>query len=308
MNHYVGATGYVSDIANAIDIRGAAGTDGLVAATVAALAELDYPALADDDEIIARDVSQMGSIHRSPLSAVRQRMFEASPRANPALPARPSSSVVTDAAGTAYELTPTLTKNDIIPHVARLPDHTLAASPDLIYLDHDVVEGPAEDATLTVGAWNHGFGNIVGYSEFENEGTVNRSSPLVSIFGPGTLADYSIDTITSANQAWIDDFTHVEIEGTQYALAGSYLSGFIYIRAIQNPPTGLSAAQLSLNFIRSDATSFYVGTGGITLFFSGLYEKLNSGYSRVVSSGFSHTRGSGPPTVDPEYGGPGVHQ
>ena len=271
-------------------------------ASVSGLTELDYPALADDDEIIVRDKSQQ-SVHRSPLSAARQRFFEASPRANPDLPARPNATVVTNAAGTAYELTPTLTKNDIIPHVVRLPDHTLAASPDLIYLDHDITQGPTEDATLTVGAWNHGFGNIVGYSEFINEGTINRSSPLVSIFGPGTSADYSIDTITSANQAWIDDFTHVEIAGTQYSLGGSYLTGFIYVRSIQNPPTGLAAAQLSLNFIRSDATSFFVGTGGLTLFFSGLYEKLNSGYSRVVSSGFSHTRGSGPPTIDPEYEG-----
>ena len=263
---------------------------------------LDYPALADDDDIIVRDKSQQ-SVHRAPLSAARQRFFESSPRANPALPARPNSSVATNAAGTAYELTPMLTKNDIFPHVARLPDHTLAASPDLIYLDHDIIQGPASDATLTVGAWNHGFGNIVGYSDFINEGTINRSSPLVSIFGSGTLADYTIDTITSANQAWIDDFTHVEIEGAQYALAGAYRTGFLYVRAIQNPPTGLSNAQLSLNFIRSDATSFFVGTGGLTLFFSGLYEKLNSGYSRVVSSGFSHTRGSGPPTVDPEYEG-----
>ena len=266
------------------------------------LVVLDYPALADDDDIIVRDKSQQ-SVHRSPLSAARQRFFESSPRANPALPARPNSSVATDAAGTAYELTPMLTKNDIFPHVVRLPDHTLAASPDLIYLDHDIIQGPASDATLTVGTWNHGFGNLVGYSDFINEGTINRSSPLVSIFGPGTAADYSIDTITSANQAWIDDFTHVEIAGTQYALAGSYRTGFLYVRAIQNPPTGLNDAQLSLNFIRSDATSFFVGTGGLTLFFSGLYEKLNSGYSRVVSSGFSHTRGSGPPTVDPEYEG-----
>ena len=161
--------------------------------------------------------------------------------ASPALPARGHSSVVTNAGGTAYELTPTLTKNDILPHVARLPDHTLAASPDLVYLDHDIIQGPAVDATLTVGAWVTN-GNQVGYSTFENEGSINENSPLIAIFGPGTLTNYSISTITSANAAWIDDFTHVEIDGTQYALAGSYRVGFTYIREITSPPTGLSAA------------------------------------------------------------------
>ena len=245
------------------------------------------------DEWLIRD-SSFGSLHKTNTAALRGAI------GNPILPAAAHQVVATNAAGTAYELVDQLTAGSVFPHVAALPDYTLAISPDLVYLDHDVQTGTRSDAIITVGrvgtvGW--GWSTIFG-------GSINQSNPgITGIYGVGDAADYSITEVVGHNRALLDSFNRIVIADTIYSLGVAQRAGALWRKAVTSGPTGLSAATLAVNFLRPDDTYYFVGTGVVTQFHHGLYEKTSTGYSRIISSGFSHIRGIGPPVIDPDYEG-----
>ena len=195
-------------------------------------------------------------------------------------------------------LTPHLNLDDIFPRVAALPDHTLAASPPFVYLDHSVSEGLREDANLTIGE-SAGF---YGYSNLPPKfGSINKPSPVAQLVGQATAN--SITEVWSTNAAWLGQFTHVVLGGVEYALGVTFQSGPWFIRNITAAPTGITALTLNLNFKKADGAYFFQGVGRITLFNEGWYEKLDSGYSRIASTGYLHTSGQGGPIGKPTFEG-----
>ena len=227
--------------------------------------------------------------------------------ASPALPAGPRRVVTTNPAGDNYELTVPLERDDIYPHVSALPDYTNVDSPELAFLEHDIVTGIRGDATVTLGEWVTGSGQVVGYTEngvIGTPGNINRTSPLVEIEGTGTLASYALSKVSSLNREWLDSFTHVVIDNVEFPLLSSYRQGAsTWVRSIQGGPVGYSASSITLNFKHTDGTHYFVGSGATIQAVQGLYEKLSHGYSRFASTGYSSQVGRGAPTHDPDYGG-----
>ena len=202
--------------------------------------------------------------------------------------------LVVNAAGDAVEFVATASPSHQIVNVGRLPDPTVAGNPDLVYLTHDYTEGNKQDMTLTVGFEGMASGYSDGTYLQDTFGTVNEASPLNALFGAGDAADYSLQSVISFNRSWLDEFTHIEIAGTEYPLNPSFVSLGAYERRIQANPTGLSAATLTINFKRAD-NSWYFTDGGTLRHEAGLYEKVGNPpqYHDLAPIEDTHRTGSG---------------
>ena len=199
-----------------------------------------------------------------------------------------------NAAADALEfINPSAPSHQIV-NVGRLPDPSLAGSPDLVYLTHDYTEGTKQDPTFTVGF----DGGLSGYSDGtylqQTFGTINENSPLNALFGSGDSTDYSLQSVISFNRSWLDEFTHIEIDGTEYPLNPSFVSLGAYERRIQGNPTGLSDATLTINFKRADDT-WYFTDGGDLIHEAGLYERVGNppAYHDLAPIEDTHRSGSG---------------
>ena len=203
-------------------------------------------------------------------------------------------------AGTDLEFVAEPPPSEPIPVVARLP--AFVSGPDLVFLSHDYTIGTKEDATVIIGVFDPvPTVSLIGYSNGLNLnafGTINKPSPLVAVFGQGTISSYSIETVISQNKAWLESFTHILIGTTEYALLPSFVSAGFYERRIQNGPSSLSAFSIAINFKRLDGTYYFNGSV-TTREDSGLYEKIDSAYARLTSKGFVHIDGTGSPVSLP---------
>ena len=205
-----------------------------------------------------------------------------------------------NAAGTDLEFVAEPPPSEPIPVVARLP--AFVSGPDLVFLSHDYTIGTREDATVIVGVFDPvPTVSLIGYSNGLNLnafGTISKPSPLVALFGQGTISSYSLETVISQSKAWLDSFTHIQIGTAEYALLPSFVSSGFYERRIQNYPSSLSAFSVNINFKRLDGT-FYFNGSVTTREDSGLYEKSGSEYARLTSKGFIHIDGTGSPVSLP---------
>ena len=209
-------------------------------------------------------------------------------------PTSRATRLVVNSAGDAVEFVAPAAPSHQIVNVGRLPDPTVAGSPDLVYLTHDYTEGTKQDMTLTVGF----EGSQAGYSDGaylqDAFGSVNEASPINALFGAGDATSYSLQSVVSFNLNWLEEFTHIEIGGTEYPLNPAFLSLGAYERRIQGNPTGLSAATLTINFMRADGT-WYFTDGGDLVHEAGLYEKVGNppAYHDLAPIEDTHRTGSG---------------
>ena len=212
-------------------------------------------------------------------------------------------------------------------HVSEFPDHTLAASTELVFLDQDISAGQAQDGTLTVG-----FGlssefeqhPLAGYDAFEHTGAINPGAPSVlSILGSATgtvdfngrnvlLAGhtFSLQYIRFPSQASADKWSHFRVEGSEYPLLPTIRQGSLYYRNVGNYPDDLGYAagqvlgdviQLDWNLRTESGVYLLQGAGSIQLSPRGFYGKQSTGYSRFASTGYHYTHGTGVPVGKPRH-------
>ena len=191
-------------------------------------------------------------------------------------------------AGTAFRGTVA----DIVPpeqvsiaSVSRIPTTNVG---QVIYLSHGYSTGTKENAVLTVGATGGriGFGDSSSWGHF---GSLSKPAPLYGIYGSGSAGDYSI-TRVGGHAEFMASLHTIEIAGTEYQLDRPHGATLVY-RDIINPPTGLSAATLSINFRLSTGTDAWYWTDGTTTeFLAGLWEWMTSAYARLTTGGNERTR------------------
>ena len=200
-----------------------------------------------------------------------------------------------------YELVRALTLDDFLPHVDRLPTAT-TTSPENLIVSHEYTEGNRQDAVLTVGF----DGNFAGYKSERiadvGVGSINRVSPMEQLFGVGSSSDYLEDLIYSFNETFINDINRVYISGISYVLGDTIREGSFFIKRILNPPTGLSAATLAINFRRAD-DSWYFTDGISAVHRAGEYQKEDIegvlSYQPFVTLGIAHIDSVGAPNRNP---------
>ena len=191
-----------------------------------------------------------------------------------------SAHIVYDAQRLAFFADIPLPKRDLFVERSSLPDPTADGAPDLVYLTFDHSEGDRADAVITVGFTSNG---VAGYSRGDLSstlGSINVESPLLEVFGLGTSSNYLVESVYWDNNADLDEFEEVWINNTVYTLGVSTTEvpgGAVYLGP--NPeayPTGLSTANLNINFERADGT-FYYNDSTDTLLDSGLYQITDNG-------------------------------
>ena len=198
--------------------------------------------------------------------------------------------IVDDVAGKAN-------KSDVgIPQVSRLPVAN-ASSPILVNLTHDYTEGPRDDATVTPGFSTAGSG----YSDgrvFPVVGTINKNSPLTNVRVVGANNSYYVDSVAATNEAWIDEFNTVAINGSNYTLGVKFVEAGTYVRRVLDTPTITNAASFTINFLRSDNT-FYFTTAETLRHSAGVYERDGDVYRKLTFQGFTHVDGISSPLEPP---------
>ena len=202
----------------------------------------------------------------------------------------------TNAAGTAVEQIQERAPPSEITNFAKIPPVT-ATSPDLGFLSHDYTEGVKDDAIITVGFADPYAGYSDGHLVLQI-GSISKLSPLNQLIGQGNATNYYIESVYSFNTEWLDQFDRITLNGTEYNLGNRFLEFGIHVRRINNYPTNLATATLSLNFRRPD-DSYYWTDAALLRHKAGLYEKVDGAYSRLTSKGFVHFDGVGPPTNPP---------
>ena len=182
-------------------------------------------------------------------------------------------------------------------------------SPDLVYLSHGHSVGGRADAVIDVGFSPSG---VAGYSSgviTSILGSINTPSPLAEVFGLGSAADYFQESVYWLNRADLEEFVAVYLNNVRYVLGDiiEVPGGGAFLKRIVDYPTGLSTAQLNINFERAD-NSFYYNDGATEIVESGLYQKTDNGqgvviYDRVPTESVRHRDQIGPPLVAPNKGG-----
>ena len=187
-------------------------------------------------------------------------------------------------------------------------------SPDLVYLSHGHSVGGRADAVIDVGFSPAG---VAGYASGEISGvlgSVNTPSPLAEVFGLGSAGDYLLESVYWLNRADFEEFSAVWLNNIRYVLGDISVvpGGGAFLKRIVDYPTGLSTAQLNINFERAD-NSFYYNDGATEIVESGLYQKTDNGqgvviYDRVPTESVRHRDQIGPPLVAPNKGGLARHR
>ena len=167
--------------------------------------------------------------------------------------------IVYDAQRLAFFEDIPLPKRDLFVERSSLPDPTADGAPDLVYLTHDHSEGDRADAVITVGFTSNG---VAGYSRGDLSstlGSINVESPLLEVFGLGTSSNYLVESVYWDNSADLDEFEEVWINNTVYTLGSTteVPGGAVFLARIEDYPTGLSTANLNINFERADGTFYY---------------------------------------------------
>ena len=186
-------------------------------------------------------------------------------------------------------------KDQGIPKVSRLPAVT-STSPFLVNLTHDYEVGARDDTTVTP-AFSASFN---GYSDgrlFQSTGTITKTSPLTYILLNGTASSFTIDSIASPNEHFIDDFDSAAINGSDFNLGVKFIENGVFVKRITNSPT-VTAASFTFNLKRSDNT-FYFTTAETSTEIAGLYEKTDDGYEKLIFRGLNHVDGVSAPTTPP---------
>ena len=178
-----------------------------------------------------------------------------------------------------------------------------------MYLSHGHSVGGRADAVIDVGFSPSG---VAGYSSgviTSILGSINTPSPLAEVFGLGTAADYFQESVYWLNRADLEEFVAVYLNNVRYVLGDiiEVPGGGAFLKRIVDYPTGLSTAQLNINFERAD-NSFYYNDGATEVVESGLYQKTDNGqgvviYDRVPTESVRHRDQIGPPLVAPNKGG-----
>ena len=189
-----------------------------------------------------------------------------------------------------------------------LPDPTATGAPPLVELTHDHTEGNRADATIIVGFRN----GVAGYSNGELNaaiGSINIDSPLLELFGLGGATDYLIESIYWGNEDDIAEAEYAWINGTRYTLGAltAVPGGTVWLKRINDYPTGLSTANLSFNLQRFDET-WLSNDSADALLDAGLYQLTDDGqgnpiYDITPTRTVTHRDSVGPPTVAPKRAG-----
>ena len=135
-----------------------------------------------------------------------------------------------------------------LPQVAFLPSSDIG---NLINLPYDHSVGVRGDITVTVGF----SGTDAGYSagnEYPAFGSATGLGPIERLLGTGTAASYSLTTVASQLEHFMDNAVGVWVAGTFYSLGSKQVGQGVYYREINSPPTALSAATVTFNIQIAD--------------------------------------------------------
>ena len=195
-----------------------------------------------------------------------------------------------------------------------------------MFLDVTIRSGIADDGVLTVGFTDAGgFGSpLCGYDVLTGFGATDPSEPSVlSILGRATgsvdyngrqsLSDgatFSIQYVRFSSLAAANKWSHFRLGDSEYPFLSTIRQGNLYYRNIQGYPDdlGYAAGQvlgdvitLTWNLKTESGQYLLQGPGSVQLSPRGFYEKLRTGYSRIPSSGYHYTHGTGAPTGKPQH-------
>lgn len=162
-------------------------------------------------------------------------------------------------AGTAVEQVPEPVQRPSITQVGTIPT---TDSGSVLYLTHDHYQGVRSDITVTTGFFSDAFDTLAGYDRGNRDHTAYGSTdrdagPLEAFTGEGSAGSYGLARVWSFNRHWLDQFTHVVIDDTEYSLGTSQIAGGAYNRRITVQEPLLTGTAFTLNFKRSDDTYGY---------------------------------------------------
>ena len=163
----------------------------------------------------------------------------------------------TNAAGTAVDQVPEPVQQPTIIPVGSVPATNIG---NVIYLTHDHYAGGRSDLTVTTGSFTDPFGGTTfGYDRGNRDhqpfGSTNRDAgPLEAVTGEGAAGN---SFVWSFNRHWLDSFTDVVIDGTEYALTASQALGGAFYRQPGTQQPVPSTTTFTLNFKRADDTYAY---------------------------------------------------
>ena len=256
VGQYVGVAGFVTDVAQAIDLVGPQGPPG------SGGGDFDFASLpgrndphTNHDIMLAESLTPyrtglthlIGLIGSSAGLGARLNPNPSTERAGDLpivnadgdgyshtsgdrLPPDPSEGSAGDALfrnddGSGYHLGRIKHPDSNIVEVGFLPEAT-ADAPKLVYLTHGYQAGNKEDATLTVGYQGAAAGYRFPIAGDPGYGHVNKDSPLSRVYGRiVTFADdgatpsiYVLDAIASFNENWLESLDRIQLGNTVFRL------------------------------------------------------------------------------------------
>ena len=140
-----------------------------------------------------------------------------------------------------------------------LPDATGADAPALVFLTHPHREGNRADAVVTVGFTASGVAGYADGSISAAVGSINTPSPLLELFGLGDASSYLLESVYWGNELDLDEFSFIYLNSVRYVLGDLTMApgGTVWLKRIIAYPTGLSIANLSINFQRADGGFYF---------------------------------------------------
>ena len=206
-----------------------------------------------------------------------------------------------------------LTKDDIFPHVSRLPDHTADDAPRVVVLIEDVKEGAQEDATIIFerGPLIAGAIQVRGWSIQDNNpyGSVDRDLTLTALIGDQlgeTDGTFHLTAMRSTIRGALTEITHFHLDGDSYTI-GNHVpeysgnsSGQYWEREIELSQVVSINHPYHLNFQRAD-NSVILTNGELTTQTQGIYYWTPTGYQWLTPTEI--VTGRGAPTAPPAFAG-----
>ena len=221
-----------------------------------------------------------------------------------------NEAVVVNALGTGHTTAYLPSRNDLVTHVAQIPDAT-AMSPELIKLEHGYAFGVRQDIVLRVAT----DGNIEGYLDLrlgEAVGSFSFPTPVVRIRAIlNGINVHTWYTIFFFEEELAAEFDRVWLDNEELTLGPVFAANGLWARRFTTQPTTTLQIDTDIAFNMRRAagdTFFHTNDAGIR-YQSGLYEKYqirdDGDYAYEILSGprIQHSDSVGAPLDEPTRNG-----
>ena len=218
--------------------------------------------------------------------------------------------VVVNALGTGHTTAHLPSRNDLVTHVAQIPDAT-AMSPELIKLEHTYAFGVRQDIVLRVAT----DGNIEGYLDLrlgEAVGSFSFPTPVVRIRAIlNGINVHTWYTIFFFEEELAAEFDRVWLANEELTLGPVFAESGLWARRFTSQPTTTLQidTDIAFNMRRAEGDTFFHTNDAGIRYQSGLYEKYqirdDGDYAYEILSGprIQHSDSVGEPLDEPTRNG-----